>query len=201
MSTRIIGRLGAAAALAVGLLIATSVPASATVHDVVIEAGSSIAIGTTTTTFGGHATTNVCADNSTAPSTIPVDLDSSGGGTVGSSTTGWGDFAAGTNNFKSRLVITGGTVSATTTTITITLTIRAEFRTCNSLTALCTTNNVSITLTGANDTGSLHPSASSQFAVSGTSGTVTTVIGCNTIIRSAIHGQTASVLLNLHLTT
>lgn len=207
MFTRTIGRVGAGAVLAIGLLLATAVPASAVnATGVIIESSSTITIGGTLTThFGGHSTTNICAPNSIAATPIPVSFNSTGGGTIGASTTGWGDFVAGANTFKARLVIVGGTVTVSNTAsqpnVSVTLTIRAEFRTCDSLTALCTTNNVTISSVSAHyptSNVSLHPQVSERTTVSGTSGHITTAIGCNTIIRSAINSQTATANLLLH---
>lgn len=199
MNTRIIGRLSAAAALAVGLLIATALPSAAVTHDLYITDSSTIAVGTTLTHFGGHSTDNVCAPNSEDPTGIPVTFDSTGGGVFGASTTGYGDFVAGANTFKSRLIITGGTVAITHTTIAVTLTIRAEFRTCDSQTLLCQTNLLTVTLTGANPTPStLHPSTSTSGNVSGNVH-VTVPITCNAVIRAAINSQLANISLNYHL--
>lgn len=204
MSIRLIGRLGAAAAVAVGLLAATALPASAVAHDIVIQAGSTINVGTTSTEFGGHSTDNVCAENSTDPTGIPTDWDhTTGSGTVGATTTGWGDFTAGTSTFKSRLVITSGTITVTNSTVSVTLSIRAEFRTCDSTTALCTTNLLSVTLSGSNPSGTIAIPVSTTTTLLGTVHvTVPTTPGaCNIVIRSALHSQTASISLNVHVAT
>lgn len=207
MFTRTLGRLGAGAVLAVGLLLATAVPASAVnATGVVIEDSSTITIsGSLTTHFGGHSTDNVCAPNSIPPEHIPATFDSNGGATVSGFTTGWGDFVAGTNVFKARLVIVGGNSvisnTASQPNVTINLTIRAEFRNCASTVALCTTNNVTITSVSAHyptSNVSLHPQSSERTTVTGTSAHITTAIGCNTIIRSAINSHTATASLNLH---
>lgn len=204
MHTRTIGRLGAAAVLAVGLVAASAVPASAAPHTVAIEASSQIDIGGTSTHFGGHATTNVCSPNSTPPTTIPADFDSTGGGTFGASSTGYGDFTVGTTTMKTRLVITGGTVTFTHTTVTITMSVRAEFRSCNSQTLLCQTNVLNVVLTGSNSTtpssGPLHPTASHRVTVGGNVH-VTVPFTCNFILSAALHSQTANVSLNIHVVT
>lgn len=201
MFTRSIGRFGAAAVLAVGLLLATSTPASASATGVIIEESSNIAVVRSGTTIAnvhikGHATTNVCAPNSTAPTAIPVTFDSNGGGVIGSSTTGWGDFVLGTTTFKTRLVIVSGTATLTATGATVNLVIRAEFRTCDSLTVVCNTNNVGITLSGPSV--GLHPTTSTRVTASGTSGTISTQPGCNFILAIALNGSTANASLNLH---
>lgn len=205
MFTRTIGRVGAAAVFAVGLLIATAAPASAvdTTYELHIDDGSSITIGGTNTEFGSHPTDNVCASNSTDPSPLVATWDDTTGlGTVAPLTTGWGDFTAGTNTFKSRLVVTGGTVAVTTTTVTVTLSIRAEFRTCDSLTPLCTTNLLGPTLSGSNTTSTITPSVSDVIVLLGTVHvTVPTTPGaCNPVIRAALHSQTANIVIVLHVT-
>lgn len=200
MKTRTFGRLGAAAVVAFGLLLATAVPASAVdATGVVIDASSTVTIGTTLTThIKGHATDNVCAPNSEAPTAIPVTFDSSGNGTISGSTTGWGDFVAGTNTFKVRLIIVSGTISITTTGVTVNLTLRAEFRTCNSVDSLCTTNPITITLTGAT-TVSHHPMESESQSVSGTTTThITVPPSCNNVIRNVLVSHTVSADLDLH---
>jgi len=148
------------------------------------------------TDFEDHPTANVCAPNSTPSPTIPVSFDSSGGGTVGATNTAWTEFASPTGSFKSRVVIVSGTVSLTGTSTSITLVVRFEYRTCDSLTTLCLTNNVTMTVTGPSV--GLHPTASATVTVAGVSTAIPTPLSCNTVIRSQIHGQTASARLDLH---
>lgn len=203
MYTRTIGRFGAAAVLAVGLLMATTLPASASATGVVIEASSTIVLQPSTggspvanVHIKGHSTTNVCAPNSTTPTAIPVALDSTGGGTISPSTTGYGDFAIFTSTFKSRLIINSGTVTFSTTGATVTLSISAEFRTCNSQTVLCLTNPVNVTMTGPSV--GHHPTASTRVTVAGLSGHITAPFTCNPILRAALNSTHAVASLNLH---
>lgn len=202
MPTRTIGRLGAAAVLALGLLVATALPASASATGVVIGASSTIDI---TPTGGGwfdqhlgHATTNLCAANSASPTPIPVSFDSSGGGTFGPASTDWTDVVLGTNTFKQRTVIVSGGFTLSATGVSLALVLRFEYRTCASTTVLCTTNNVSITLTGA-PIGH-HPTVSTTVTVTGSSSHITTPFNCNAVVRAALNSQTANVSLDLHFT-
>lgn len=199
MHIRTVRRLGAAAIVAVGLLVASAVPSSASTYNSYIQSSSTIYINSSLQHFGGHSTTNICAPNSVAPSGIPVSFDSNGNGTVGAATTGYGDFTAGANTFKSRLIVTGGNVTVTHTTITVTIGIRAEFRTCDSTTLLCQTNVLNVVLTGDNPTpSSLHPSLSTSGTVAGNVH-VTVPVTCNAVIRAAINSQIANINLNYHL--
>lgn len=186
--------------MSVGLLVTSAVPASAVnATGVVLEASSTLTIsGTITRHFGGHATTNICSPNSSAPTIFPVAFDSNGGGTIGPANAGDGDVTAGTNTFKVRMIVVGGDVTISTTGVVVNLTMRAEFRTCDSVTLLCMTNNVNITLAGP-ATVSHHPQVSERVTVSGTTAShITVPPTCNTIIRSVLVSHTATASLNLH---
>lgn len=203
MPIRSIRRTSAMAALALGLLMVTALPASASATGFVLEASSAIDITPSGGSFldehlTGHATSNVCAPNSTSPTAIPVSFDSSGGGAVGPATTDWTDLIIGTNSLKRRLVIDSGSMTLSATGVSVALQVRFEYRTCSSLTALCTTNSVSITLTGPSI--GHHPTASTRVAVSGVSSHISTPFTCNAVIRAAINSQTAAFNLNLHFT-
>ncbi|HEU5149314.1 MAG TPA: hypothetical protein VFU19_02385 [Iamia sp.] len=203
MFNRVFGRVVVTTFFAVGLLMATAVPASASATGFVIEGSSTVSIAPgwvdLSQHFESHPTSNVCAPNSTNPTVFPVAFDSSGGGSITSTTTGWTDFSAGTNAFKRRLTIVSGDFSMSATGTSLTLVFRYEYRTCNSLTSLCTTHNVSITLTGP-PVGH-HPTASVQVTLTGTTANhITVAIGCNTILRDVLVSETATASLNLHFT-
>lgn len=202
MFDRLFGRTAVAAVFAVGLLMATAVPASASATGFVIEGSSTVSIAPgwvdLSQHFESHPTSNVCAPNSTSPTVFPVAFDSSGGGAIASTTTEWTDFVAGTNNFKRRMVIVSGEFALSTPGIVLTLVVRFEYRTCNSLTSLCTTNNVSVTMTGLSI--GHHPTPSTRAALIGYSGHITAPFSCNAVLRSVINSQTALFELYLHFT-
>ena len=204
MLTRTLARIGAAATLALALLVATAVPTSASATGVVIDGSSTIDFSDGGGWFDldqhvqAHSTANVCAPSSTTPPTIPVSFDSSGGGTVGAATMPWHDAVFSTTTFKGRLIIDSGTITLSASGISIALVVRFEYRTCNSLTHLCTTNPVSMTVSGPSV--GHHPTASTRVTVHGISGHVTVVAvpACNLNLRAALTSQTPSVSLNLH---
>lgn len=207
MYTRTIGRFGAAVVLAVGLLLATSLPASASANGVVIEASSTIVFQTSTggtpvenIHLAGHETTSPCPGiNSQPASVIPLGLDSTGSATVAPAATNWFPLIIGTNSFKRRLNIVGGSMSFSATGTTVTLTMNSQFRTCDSTVNLCTTNNFTVTLTGPSV--GHHPTDSTQVTVAGISTHISGPFTCNNIIR-AIYNSTHSVaILNLHFVT
>jgi hypothetical protein len=209
MSTRPLRRLGAAAVLAVGLLVASATPAPASATHVEISPSSTLIIHAPTTStvmdnthLTGHATSNVCAPNSSPPDHIPVALDSSGGGTIGAHSSPWRDFVFGTSTFKMRMNIVSGTMTFSPSGVIVGLTFTFEYRNCASTTLLCRTNNISITLTGANPTGTHHPTASTTLPVSGASTPITVPVipACNPLIRPMIVNNEVVASLGLHFT-
>lgn len=200
MFRRTIRRVAFIATLATSLL-TTAVPASASATGFVIEGSSTIYIAPDfydlSEHFTGHSTTNVCAPNSASPMAIPVAFDSTGGGIVGAVTTNWTDLVIGTTNIKRRLVIVSGGFSLSATEMTLTLALRFEYRTCNSLTVLCVTNNVTMTMVGPSV--GHHPTASTHVTLTGSStGHITVPISCNNVIRTVLASEHAVAALNLH---
>lgn len=205
MFTRTIGRIGVTAVLALGLLAATAPPTSASATGVVAEASSVIDLPTEPFLFDfdqhyeEHPTTNLCAPNSTSLPTIPIAFDSSGSGTIGAANMPWVDLVSPNDNlFKARLVIVSGTATLSSTDAIITMVARFEYRTCDSLTNLCTTNNATFTLSGPSI--GHHPTSSTRVTLSGNSTHITAPFTCNSILRAALNSDTAVLSWNLHFT-
>ncbi|HEU5150610.1 MAG TPA: hypothetical protein VFU19_08945 [Iamia sp.] len=205
MLTHTIKRLVAVGVVAVGLLAATAAPASAVPRDLEIQPSSTWRVHSPASAIlatyhvVAHPTTNVCAGNSDPLPRIPVEFPSDGTGVIGSVALGYSDFAIGTNTFKTRFVITGGTMTLSATGFTMNLTIRMEFRTCDSQTALCTTNTTNVTLSGDNPTGTHHPAVSDLYRAVG-SYHVTTPFTCNAVIRALLNSNNIEYDLILHVT-
>lgn len=202
MNKHVLARLGAVTVVALGVMAALAVPASATTTQLEVSPFSGITVSGFVANFGGHPTTFVCAPNS-QPDHISPDFDSSGGITLESidQAFGWRDFVVGTLTLKARWVPTSTTTlgSSSGGGVTLGMSFRVEWRTCDSTTTVCLTNPINVTLADTGYTGAHpHPNASDTIALTGGPVHITVPISCNTVLRSAINSQLATVRLNLH---
>ncbi len=200
MTIRTTARLGTAVVVALALLVATALPASAVAHTLKTEASSTITINGTSTHFGGHQTAYICAANSNPAISFPTDWDhTTGVGVANPVTTDWTDYTLGGNTYKSRLVVgNGGVVNVTSNTISVTVNVTIQFRSCDSLTPLCSTNILNVTLSGNHNSGTIAIPASTKVTLLGNVH-VTAPFTCNPVIRAAINSQVANFSVNVEI--
>ncbi len=199
MLTHPVRRVLTALLVASGLLATAAAPASATPVVLLFDTPSSITIGSLTLDVGGVNAGQTCSPNGVQNQ---IDPDVSGG-VIDLQTTDWTtverDLVIGATTLRVQIVPTANTLgSISGSTVLLPVQFSIIFRSCAGAT-LCETNPISVSpLSDSGYTGSNPPVSGDTMSLSGTSAaTVTTKIGCNTIIRALLVGNPANVLLSL----